>query len=270
MRELAGRVAVITGAASGLGEGIAHACQQAGMRLALADIDGERLEQAASALRAAGAEVVAVPTDVSDAPSFEELAARAYEAFGEVNVLFNNAGVMRVGSIVESTDSDWRWLFDVNLLGPVHGIQAFLPRMREQDGDAHIVNTASMAGIVALPTSPSNAAYCASKFAVVGLSEVLREEVAPDGIGVSVVCAGPVQTRIFQSERNRPEQYGGPEQSGVEALHGDERMDPRECGQRILRGLQSGHFYIFTHQQRHRERIEQRSRDMLGDFDGLD
>ena len=127
MQELAGQVAVITGAASGLGEGIALASQQAGMRLVLADIDGEGLEHVASALRAAGAEVVAAPTDVSDAASFEELAARAYEAFGEVNVLFNNAGVMRVGSIEESTDSDWRWLLDVNLLGPVHGIQAFLP-----------------------------------------------------------------------------------------------------------------------------------------------
>ncbi len=270
MRELAGRVAVVTGAASGLGEGIARVCQQAGMRLVLADIDGERLKHGAAALRSGGAEVVAIPTNVSDAASLQELAARAYEAFGEVNVLFNNAGVMRVGSIEESTDSDWRWLLDVNLLGPVHGIQAFLPRMREQDGDAHIVNTASMAGVVALPTSPGNAAYCASKFAVVGLSELLRDEVAPDGIGVSVVCAGPVQTRIFQSERNRPEQYGGPEQSGVDALHDDERMDPRECGRRILRGLQAGRFYIFTHQQRHRERIEQRSRDMLSDFDGVD
>ncbi|MYI82517.1 MAG: SDR family NAD(P)-dependent oxidoreductase, partial [Chloroflexi bacterium] len=143
VEQLEGKVAVVTGGGSGIGEGIATACADAGMRVVIADIEADAAERVANALREGGAESIAVQTDVTDPDALDALADEAYAAFGAVHLLCNNAGVISVGEIASTTPADWQWLFGVNLFGVVHGIQAFVPRMREQGGEAHIVNTGS-------------------------------------------------------------------------------------------------------------------------------
>ena len=168
MEQLEGKVAVVTGGGSGIGEGIIGACVEAGMRVVVADIDLDEAERVASAARESGADALAVQVDVSDRIAMDALAERAYEDFGEVNLLFCNAGVITEASIEDSTDADWEWLFRVNVMGVVHGAQAFVPRMREQEGEAHIVNTGSIAGIF-VPRLDIGS-YAASKHAVIAIS----------------------------------------------------------------------------------------------------
>ncbi|MEM7409489.1 MAG: SDR family NAD(P)-dependent oxidoreductase [Myxococcota bacterium] len=203
MQELAERVAVITGAASGIGRGIAEAAAAKQMRLVLADIEPKTLDAAADALRAAGAEVAAVPTDVSDAGAVTRLGEAALDHFGAVHLVCNNAGVLVAGSLWENSLDELRWSVDVNLWGVIHGIRTFVPILLEQGGEGHIVNTASMAGLTAAPYLDI---YNATKHAVVALSETLHKELAmlESGVGVSVVCPGLIQTRIMESARNQP------------------------------------------------------------------
>src|SRR5215213_2544837 len=203
MKEFSGKVAVITGAASGIGRGLAEACAREGMKVVLADVDEAALAQAERELKDAGAEVLAVRTDVSKADDVEALARRALDAFGAVHLLFNNAGVGAGTTVWESTLADWEWVLGVNLWGVIHGVRTFVPLMLEQADECHIVNTASMAGLV---SGPALGVYKVTKHGVVALSETLCCELAimRSKIGVSVLCPGGVNTRIMDSERVRP------------------------------------------------------------------
>ena len=203
MTSQAGRVAVVTGAGSGIGLSLARRFADAGMRVTLADLDEAALDEAVTDLREAGGKVTGLVTDVSDAASVQRLADETVSAYGAVHVLCNNAGVGGGGPLTEVSLERWRWILDVNLWGVIHGVRAFLPLMMAQ-GEGHIVNTASSAGLTG---TAFMGPYCTSKFAVVGLSESLWHELAQlgSGVGVSVLCPGFVRTRIADSERSRPD-----------------------------------------------------------------
>ncbi len=205
MRELSGKVAVVTGGGSGIGQGMVVAFAQAGMHVVIADIDLPAAEKVAAEASALGVKALAVATDVTKRGSVEALAERVYGELGAAHLLCNNAGVAVFGQLDAMTDHDWRWVLDVNLEGVVNGLQAFLPRMKAQSGEKHIVNTASVAGIAAFA---GLGVYVATKYAVVGISESLRAEGESYGLGVSVLCPGVVRTRIFESERIRPAALG--------------------------------------------------------------
>ena len=189
MKELQGKVAVITGAAEGIGRAIAEQAAARGMKLVLADISEAKLNETVAALRASGAEVEGVQVDVSKAEQVEALAARAFERFGNVHLLVNNAGVALAKSAWETTLADWEWVLGVNLYGVIHGIRAFVPRMLEKGEEGHIVNTASVAGLV---SQPAMAAYNVSKFGVVTLTEGLHHDLTlrKTKLKASVLCPG--------------------------------------------------------------------------------
>jgi NAD(P)-dependent dehydrogenase (short-subunit alcohol dehydrogenase family) len=201
MEQLAGKTAVITGAASGMGRAFAERFADAGMNIVLADVEVPRLDEATAGVQARGVAALAVPTDVSDADAVDRLRDAALARFGRVNLVCNNAGVAgsMTGPGVEL--NDWRWVLGVNLWGVVHGHRSFLPHLLEH-GDGHIVNTASMAGHY-----PGNSPYAASKWAVVSITEGLYQQLAGEGssVGVSCLCPGWVTTNIASSDRNRPE-----------------------------------------------------------------
>lgn len=205
MNELLGKVCVVTGGASGIGLAMAIRFREAGMRVAIGDIESEALAAAVSSLGGVDDGVLGVTCDVTSSESVDALRDAVVDRFGTAHVVCLNAGVAASGSILDTSAESWRWMIDVNVMGVVHGIHAFAPLLVGQ-GEGHIVCTASAAGLV---TPPGLGGYAATKHAVVGLSAVLREELAPAGVGVSVVCPGVVRTRIFESERNRPRQLGG-------------------------------------------------------------
>lgn len=256
MQDLKGRVAVVTGGASGIGRALADAFAAAGARLVLADVETEALERAAEELRSAGAEVLAAPTDVADAEQMDALAARTLAELGAVHVVCNNAGVAGGGVMWELTTADWEFVLRVNLWGVIHGIRAFVPHLVAQN-EGHVVNTASMAGLISVP---GLGPYNASKHAVVTLSETLAGELANAGaqVGVSVLCPGFVNTRIFDSERNRPSELVNPG-SELSAAERDERnrlagefmaqaMAPGAVAEQVLDAIRTGRFYILTHE----------------------
>ena len=245
MEKFAGRVAVITGGASGIGLGIARAAAAAGMRVALLDIEETALDEAKRALAAGGA-LFTVRADVSDPASLAAAAEHVLARFGRIDVICNNAGVLAQGPLADSTGRDWEWLVGVNLLGVVHGMRVFVPHLRAHGEGGHVVNTASVAGLSALP---GLGIYTVTKHAVVALSEVLREELAPEGIGVSVLCPGGVRTRIHEAGRNRPAVLGGPDAAHAapaEAIVQD-GMDPVAVGERVLRAIRDNELYVLTH-----------------------
>ncbi len=198
MRSLEGKVVVITGAGSGIGRATALAFAAEGARLHLVDIDGDSVETVATEVESRGAEATWHRVDCTDSESMLRLAEQVFEQDGRVDVLHNNAGVCCGGPAHRLTLDDWRWTVDVNLWGVIHGVHAFLPGMIEQGGGGHIVNTASMAGLVGLPMV---APYCATKFAVVGLSESLNAELAAHDIHVSVICPGATRTKVLENAR---------------------------------------------------------------------
>ena len=205
MRELSGKTAVVTGAASGIGRALAERSAAAGMNVALADVEADRLRDAVKAVEATGARAIGVVTDVTRPDALRELANRTLDAFGSVHLLCNNAGVFAAGGTIWDTPvADFEWQFAVNTMGIVHGIRTFVPILLEQGQEAHVLNTASMAAVT---TSPLSAAYFASKHAALSLSETLYHELVQRGapIGVSVLCPELVDTRIGFAERNRPE-----------------------------------------------------------------
>lgn len=200
MQDLVGKTAFVTGGASGIGLALGRAFLEAGMNVMLADIEAEALTGAVRALEGTGPGVRGVICDVADPASVDDAANAAYQAFGTVHIVCNNAGVGGGGGIDAISLDTWRWVLDVNLMGVLHGIRTFLPHIRGHGEGGHIVNTASMAGMNSgLGFSP----YAASKFAVVNMSEGLAKTVAPLGIGVTVLCPGFVRTRIWESGRNR-------------------------------------------------------------------
>ena len=205
MRELAGKGAFVTGAASGIGLAMATAFAREGMKVMLADIENGALDKAVAGLRATGANAHGIVCDVADPASVDGAAQASFLALGNIHIVCNNAGVAAGGGLERISVDDWRWVVDVNLMGVVHGIRSFLPHIRKHGEGGHFVNTASMAGMNAgLGLSP----YSATKFAVVSISEGLWAQLKPLGIGVSVLCPSYVRTRIGDSGRNRPEHYG--------------------------------------------------------------
>jgi len=244
MEDLAGKVAFVTGGASGIGFAMAQCFAREGAKIVLADIEVGALEKAEKDLREAGAEVVGVACDVSDHDSLVAASERAHEAFGAVHILCNNAGVAPSGAMDESTPEDWKWCLGVNLMGVVHGVQVLVPKIKAHGEGGHVVNTSSIAGLMALPTL---SIYTAAKYAVVGISEVLRGELAPFDIGVSVVCPSFVKTRLNVSHRNRPPELGPGEPDAFMTQALSAATDPQVIGERVVRGVKRGDFYILPH-----------------------
>jgi NAD(P)-dependent dehydrogenase (short-subunit alcohol dehydrogenase family) len=254
MRELAGKTAFVTGGASGIGLALGRAFAQAGMKVMLADIESEALAAAVKSLHNFGPAVRSVICDVADASSVERAANASFEAFGNVHVVCNNAGVAAAGGIDNISVDNWRWVIDVNLIGVLHGLASFLPHIRKHGEGGHIVNTASMAGMNGgLGFSP----YAASKFAVVAMSEGLSVQLKPHGIGVSVLCPHFVRTGIGQSERNRPQRYGqtmpldpaSPAAAMIAELARliEAGIEPSDVAARVLEAIRDGEVYVFTH-----------------------
>lgn len=230
-----GRIVVITGAGSGIGRATAQAFAKHGARLHLVDIHAGRVEEAAAEARLVGPEAHAHVVDVREPEAMEQLAAEVFARHRRVDVLVNNAGVAHSALIHETSLDDWRWVLDVNLYGVIHGIHAFVPRLIDQGGRAHIVNTASLAGLVGVP---SMAPYCASKFAVVGLSEALGAELAPHEIRVTAICPGMISTDIVRA--GRMEGALGERRRGMIDLYDKRGMPPQRVARDILRAVRSG------------------------------
>ena len=207
MNTFEGRGAVITGGASGIGFATAQELARRGAAIVLADVEGDALDAAVERLRAAGAVAHGVRCDVTSREQVEDLAVRSFELLGGVHVVFNNAGVAVAGPVAEMSHDEWRWVIDVDLWGPIHGVEAFVPRLVEQNEGGHVLFTASFAGLV---PNVGLGPYCVAKYGVVALAEVLWREMRPHGIGVSVLCPMRVATNIGNSERNRSDDYGGP------------------------------------------------------------
>jgi NAD(P)-dependent dehydrogenase (short-subunit alcohol dehydrogenase family) len=255
VKDLKGRVAVVTGGASGIGQGMIRAFASEGMKIVIADIEVEARDKAASDLANDGAEVIAVECDVSSAASVEAIRDEALSAFGAVHVVCNNAGVAggQPGPIWAAPQSDWDWVLGVNLLGVVHGVQTFVPLLIEQGQGGHIVNTASLAGLM-----EGAGIYGVSKQAVVGLTESLWRDLkaTESGVSASVLCPAWVRTRIMESERNRPEAPRPNEEIPAEAqalrdivrgLIEKDGLDPEDVGRQVARSIKDDKFYILTH-----------------------
>ena len=273
MRELAGKTAFVTGGASGIGLALGRAFVQAGMNVMLADIETDALEAAVESLRGSGTEVRGIVCDVADPLSVERAAEASCQAFGNVHVVCNNAGVAAPGGIDNISLDNWRWVLDVNLMGVLHGIRSFLPHIRAHGEGGHIVNTASMAGMIA---GPGFSPYAASKFAVVAMSEGLAAQLKPLGIGVSVLCPGFVRTLIGESGRNRPERYGPTQTPDPASPQGQviayiaERLasglDPSEIATRVLAAIRGDELYVFTHPEMRGE-LEERFAAIMAAMD---
>lgn len=274
MKEFRGKVAVITGAASGIGRALAERCVAEGMQVVLADIEAAALAKTEHALRATGAPVLSVVTDVAQAGDMEALAQQTLAAFGAVHLLINNAGVVAGGSIWESTVADWKWVMGVNVWGVIHGLRVFVPLMLDQKTDAHIVNTASASGLISYNLS---APYHATKHAVVALSEhlyyALRQQDAK--INVSVVCSAWVKTKVLNAERNRPAALQNPtRRTPIQRTHGarygrkvrqalQTGLTPHQVAAQIFAAIMQEQFYILTHVAETAPLVRQRMESLL-------
>jgi NAD(P)-dependent dehydrogenase (short-subunit alcohol dehydrogenase family) len=260
VEQLTGRTAVVTGAGSGLGRAMAERFADEGMRLLLADIEAAPLEELGQALSDRGVDVVTRRVDVSLADDIERLADLAFDRFSAVHVLCNNAGVVKRGRAWALTRDDWNWVIGVDLWSVIHAVGAFVPRMLEQPEGGHIVNTASMSGLLPIPNLAS---YSVAKSGVVALSEALQLDFDAEGasLRVSVLCPGFIATRITESERNRPAELsdaaGVPSvartTAGVEAT-----MTSAEVADQVVDAVRSGRFWILTH-DRYQDVIQQRA-----------
>lgn len=259
MKDVAGKVAFITGGASGLGLAMAKSFTGAGMKVAIADVQEDALAAAKESFAESNADVITIKVDVTDRDAMEQAAKETEAAFEKVHVVCNNAGVAISGNIADHNYRDWDWVMGVNLDGVINGIQVFTNRILSHGEGGHIVNTASMAGLAGMQ---GMSIYNTSKFAVVGLSEAIAADLADQGVGVSVLCPGFVDTAIYTSERNRPSELGGNEASRFdlsenanltdeqlasikESLEG--MLDPSLVGDMVLHAIQENEFWIFSH-----------------------
>ncbi len=276
MEEFRDRTAVVTGAASGIGRGLALRCADEGMSVVVADVDEAGLDETRQLCVDRGARSIAVPTDVSRSESVEALADAARREFEKIHLVFNNAGVMVAGCAWERSAEDWEWVLGVNLFGCVHGARVFLPILIEQGEPAHMVNTASVGGLL---TGPFLAPYIVSKHAVVGLSEVLYHELAARqvDVGVSCLCPGAVATGIAASERVRPADKGAASPLGSEVertfIQGLEAgigagMSPDELARHAFDGIREGRFWIFPDPM-YKQGFEARAQSILSGLNPL-
>lgn len=252
MQDFNDKVAVITGAASGIGRALASHCVTRGMSVVLADINQQALDQLRQEFSGQGAKVLAVLTDVADPSAVDALADQAYREFGQVDLLFNNAGVLISGFSWERSVEDWQWILNINVMGVVHGIRSFVPRMLAQNTEAHIVNTSSLAGLLAAPLMGP---YTVSKQAVVALTETLHYELESIGakLRASVLCPGPIATDIAGSGSDREgvsiiseeanQQLMGFLTDGIAA-----GLAPTDCAQLVFKAIEQRQFWIFTHE----------------------
>ncbi len=235
----------MTGGGSGIGRALVEAFAREGARVVVADVDDAAAREVAGGVAARGGKAVAVRVDVSDLASVQALADRAFDAFGRVHVLCNNAGVSVWGGLETMTHRDWQWVLGVNLWGVIHGLEAFLPRMIAQREGGHIVNTASMAGLIA---SQGLGVYNTSKYAVVGLSETLAKDLRPYGIGVSVLCPMGVATRIRQSDRNRPAALRNEAETPRDHMELIGRtLAADEVAAMVVAAIKADRLYVITH-----------------------
>lgn len=272
MQDLKGKVAVVTGAANGIGFAIARRALEEGMQVVLAGVRESTLEAARKELLQISDSILVVPTDVAKADNVAALADKAFAHFGGVHLLVNNAGVASGGLLTATTLADWEWVMGVNLWGVVHGIRSFVPRMIQQGVPCHVVNTASVAGLM---TYPGSGIYEVSKHAVVAMTEVLHHEMQLIGsqVGVSVLCPGFVRTQIMESARNRPQALSNPPPTtppSKEQLESYERfknaiengMPPEEVAAQTFAAIREGRFWVLTHPE-HNEQIKARMENML-------
>ena len=299
MDRLVGKVAVVTGSASGLGRAMAERFAGEGMTAVIADNRLADAEGVAAAIERTGGRAVAIEVDVTDRDSVVALADRVDDELGGASVVVNNAGVVSFTPIGQPEERGWRWIVDVNLFGVLYGIQTFLPRMLEHGGEGHIVNTASLAGVVggggltsnhietgeSAPELGAMYGYMATKHAVVAISETLARDLSGSRIGVSVLCPSHHEhTGIFEnSARFRPDSAGGPmsaeEQRATFGRTDEQREEafgwrpkhrlPDECAARVVRAIREGQFYVFTHPET-RAAVEHRYAEMLAGFDDAD
>jgi NAD(P)-dependent dehydrogenase (short-subunit alcohol dehydrogenase family) len=260
MDDVGGKTAVVTGGAGGIGYALCEAFAAEGMRVVMADVSPDRLEEAARRLEGeTGGEILAVPTDVTRWDDVEDLAARAEERFGAVHVLCNNAGVQQDGYAWEFSLDEWNWILGVNLWGTIYGVKAFVPRMIEHGEAAHIVNTASLGGLV---TFPKISMYTAAKAAVIGLSEGLHHDLRDRGapIGVSVLCPGPVMSGLREhSKALRP---GGEEAGPIGMMTHVERTPASDVAAMVVDAIRADRFWIHTHPE-YKGLIERRFRGIV-------
>ncbi len=253
MEHLAAKVAVITGGASGIGFATARRLASRGVRLVLADIEESALDRAVAELAATDAAVEGVVCDIGDLKAVQHLADTAFEKMGAVHIVFHNAGVAVGGPIAEMKHSDWEWTMRVNLWGPIHGVEAFTQRMIAQGQGGHLLFTASFAGLV---PNVGLGPYCVSKYGVVALAEVLRRELRAHDIGVSVLCPMRVATNIGHSERNRPNELGGPEASPPVLDQGEDNqnlagrvLDVEDVAMQVVDAIVANRLYILPHEE---------------------
>lgn len=274
MIALKNKVAVVTGAASGIGSAIAERCAHEGMKVVLADIDEESLISTERVLKSTGVNTLSVICDVSKGRDICSLAENTLEAFGEVHLLFNNAGVATGTVLWENTAADWRWVLGVNLWGLINSTKTFVPIMLKQNNECHIINTASIAGLTA---GPGNGIYSVTKHAIVNFSETLYYELklANSKIDVSVICPGFVRTRLMDSERNRPIELRNslesinysPQKQMIEQMLRDgvsNGIPPEQVAEDVFDAIQKKKFYILTHKDT-KSLIKQRMEDILSE-----
>ncbi len=268
MKDVQGKVAFITGAASGMGLGMARAFSAAGMKVMLGDIQKTPLDTAVAELKAQGRDVAGVVVDVTDRDSVFAAAQATVDTFGKVHVCINNAGVGASGSAEDTSEKNWRWTIDVNMWGVVWGLQAFMPLIKEHGEGGHVVNTASMAGMFSWKEL---SAYNASKYAVVAMSETAMAEHTDDNIGVSVLCPGVVNTNLGTSARNRGDEYGGSTDKKSEQMVAmlKKGLNPDVVGEQVLEAIIDDQPYIFTDPSL-RSWVENRFARILAGYDWAD